>query len=411
MNFLPAKLTLLLRTWMVVSAFFLASTMAFSQNIQNVWRSSYLTNQNGFPGLAARDANSEWVMETIPGSTEVRIKHVRSGLYLHSETDATTPVLGPIQPGWWSAMWIMEPVEGQYEQFRLKNKYRGTYLHAETTTIQTGEVQPGWLSARWNISRERLANDYVRHSIASTITVANRSGYSAVVTISYILPANEPDEQGSKYHEARSFVMTKQIALAEDAYVSLPKTAVDIHITADGIACTDPLDLVASFANTAAIGGNKCYKLWGTLFGTEWADVDCSEVTQGNTGDAAFDNFFIGEAKKAGLTGGYVSVFNQSGYVAKISAVYTLPAGAADESGQLSTQPRSVTKNENIALGSTWKMSVPSAAIGIVVTVEGVACIDPLNMTLAFGTAKEANKCYKLWGTVFSTEWGNISCN
>ena len=410
MNFSFTQLPLLLRTWMVVSCFSLCAPTSFAQNIQSVWSGTFLTNNNGFPGLSTRDANSEWYLEPIEGSTEVRLKHVRSGLYLHTETDATTPVLGPVQPGWWSAMWIMEPVTGQNEQFRLKNKYRGTYLHSETGTIQTGEVQPGWLSARWVISSERLANDQVRHSLASTITVANRAGYSAAVTISYILPANQPDEQGNTTHDDRPFVMTKQIDLYQDAYVQLPLTAKSIQVIADGIACTDPLDLSVSFRNTEAVGGNKCYKLWGTLFGTEWAEVDCSEVRHEGA-VPAIDNFFFGEPKKEGLTGGYVSVFNQSGYVAKISAVYTLPAGAADESGQLSTSPRSITKNENVALGGNWIMSIPPGAIGIVVMVEGIACIDPLNMSLSFGTAKEANNCYKLWGTIFSTEWGTMDCD
>ncbi|MDX2282676.1 MAG: hypothetical protein NW241_00880 [Bacteroidia bacterium] len=400
----------LLRACLVLGCLLLAGPAAFSQStIQNAWKKTFLTNSSGFPGLSAQDANSYWVLEPISGSPEVRIKHTRSGLYLHTETDAASPVLGPIQPGWWSAMWILEPVAGAADQFRIKNKYRGTYLHNETGTIQTGQIQPGWLSARWNILRERWSND-PSTMLASTITIANRAGYSAAVSISYILPAGQPDEQGTTSYEDRPFVMTKQIALYQDAYVKLPNAATSIEVVADGIACTDALDLKASFPNTASVGGNKCYKLWGTIFSTEWAAVDCSEVKDYRA-EPVLDNFLMGEPKKTGLAGGYVSIFNQSGYVARISAVYTLPAGAADEAGQVSAQPRSVTKNETIALGSTWKMSIPSAAIGIVVSAEGVACIDPLNMTLTFGTAKDANQCYKLWGTVFSTEWGSISCN
>lgn len=403
----------LLRTSLVLSCLLLAGTMAFaqySQTIQNAWKGTFLTNQNGFPGLGTRDANGQWQLERISGSSDVRIKNLQSGLYLHSETDATTPVLGPIQPGWWSAMWVLEPVAGAADQFKIKNKYRNNYLHAETGTIQTGAVQPGWISARWIIPSEIWSTDPIRKSIASTITIANRAGYSAAVSISYILPAGQPDEQGNTSGEDRPFVMTKQIALYEDAYVSLPLAAQNIAVAADGIACHDPLDLKATFPNTAAIGGDKCYKLWGTIFGTEWAAVDCSEVKDFRA-EPAIDNFLMGEPKKAGLTGGYISVFNQSGYVAKIGAIYLLPPGAADEAGQLSNDLRTITKSETIALGSTWKMSIPPAAIGITIGVEGIGCLDALNMSIVAGTAKEINQCYKLWGTIFDTAWGPMDCN
>ena len=62
--------------------------------------------------------------------------------YVHIETGA--PQAGPIQPGWWSAMWVVEPVPGT-EFVKLRNRWKGDqYLHIETGALESGPIQPGW---------------------------------------------------------------------------------------------------------------------------------------------------------------------------------------------------------------------------------------------------------------------------
>lgn len=117
------------------------------------------------------------------------------------------------------------------------------------------------------------------------------------------------------------------------------------------------------------------------------------------TGNETIDALLQG--KKAGEksdTYGLLSIFNQSGYVASVALTYT-------EAGNL------VTKNEQITLGFTKQYQLPIGATNIVLKVEGVACVDGLGMDVKFATAKDLQKCYKLWGTIFSTEWGGIACN
>lgn len=66
---------------------------------------------------------------------------------INIETGA--PVSSETKPGWWSADWVLEPVGRDQDQVRIKNRWKGTYLHLETGTLTAGSIQPGWHSARW----------------------------------------------------------------------------------------------------------------------------------------------------------------------------------------------------------------------------------------------------------------------
>ncbi|MBC7891195.1 MAG: hypothetical protein H7Y12_03195 [Sphingobacteriaceae bacterium] len=117
------------------------------------------------------------------------------------------------------------------------------------------------------------------------------------------------------------------------------------------------------------------------------------------TGNTTLDALLQG--KKAGEKSssyGLLSVFNQAGYAASIALAYTDATGL-------------VVKNEQVALGSTKEYQIPAGATNIVMKIEGIACADPLNMEVKFANTTDLQKCYKLWGTIFKTEWGAIACN
>lgn len=132
----------------------LATQILFAQGnteIQNFWRKNYIQANAGKTSLGTQGSNAVWIVEQIANSSDVRLKHVASGSYLHAETDAKFPAVGAIQPGWLSAMWVLEPVTGT-ALVRIKNKWRGTYLHTETGALEMGTIQPGWLSAQWQFN-------------------------------------------------------------------------------------------------------------------------------------------------------------------------------------------------------------------------------------------------------------------
>ena len=67
--------------------------------------------------------------------------------FIHIEAGSVT--VGPIEPGWLSSQWQIEPVAGT-SYVRFKNLWKPeNYLHIETGILEAGPVGPGWLSAQW----------------------------------------------------------------------------------------------------------------------------------------------------------------------------------------------------------------------------------------------------------------------
>lgn len=159
-----------------------------------------------------------------------------------------------------------------------------------------------------------------------------------------------------------------------------------------------------ALGNAMAYALDKDFKLV-YLFGAEEiaASVTPKAVPEERkeklTGNTTLDALLQG--KKAGKKSsryGLLSVFNQAGYAASIALAYTDATGL-------------VVKNEQVALGKTKEYKIPASATNIVMKIEGIACADPLNMEVKFASTTDLQKCYKLWGTIFKTEWGPIACN
>jgi co-chaperonin GroES (HSP10) len=97
---------------------------------------------------------------------------------------------------------------------------------------------------------------------------------------------------------------------------------------------------------------------------------------------------------------GYLSVFNQAGYVAKITAVFYLNG-------------KKYKNTENISLGFTKEFYFPKGATNITLTVKPIATTSKLKKKWrkqTFGTANGLKKCFKIWGTIFSPQMGGIGC-
>ncbi len=90
----------------------------------------------------------------LPAQQLQRIQNrSRPDTYLHTEQGAVQA--GPIQPGWWSADWIVEPVAGEPSFVRLRNRFRpDDYVHIEHGPVTSGPLgDPGWHSAQWTVDR------------------------------------------------------------------------------------------------------------------------------------------------------------------------------------------------------------------------------------------------------------------
>ncbi len=120
--------------------------------ISNRWTKAFLHNEYRQIDLGEVQPgwwSAMWELETVEGTTFKRIKNRWTDEYLHNEYRKIE--MGEVQPGWWSAMWELETVEGTTFK-RIKNRWTGAYLHNQNGKLELGEVQPGWWSAMWTFA-------------------------------------------------------------------------------------------------------------------------------------------------------------------------------------------------------------------------------------------------------------------
>jgi hypothetical protein len=155
--------------------------------LYNRYQKGSLQMVNGKPTLSTKGNNAIWMIEKIANSAEVRIKHLPTGGYLHAETNAQIPTIGTIQPGWESARWLIEETDETF--YRIKNKWRGTYLRNETGIVELGESQPGWWGGQWL---------YMSPASMTATTTANPPTGRLKVRGVYIVPSGQQEKPGAK---------------------------------------------------------------------------------------------------------------------------------------------------------------------------------------------------------------------
>ena len=96
--------------------------------------------------------SSQWQIEPVAGTSYVRFKNLwKPENCLHIETGV--PEAGPVGPGWLSAQWQFEAVPGT-PYARIRNRLPSVrYAHVESGPIDIGQVGPGWLSAHWLLEK------------------------------------------------------------------------------------------------------------------------------------------------------------------------------------------------------------------------------------------------------------------
>jgi hypothetical protein len=88
----------------------------------------------------------------------VRIEsRTRPGWQVHLEWDTVSVSDAPA--GWWSADWVFEPT-GATNTYRIKNRYRGTYLNMEAGPLVASNVPAAFVSSQWNL--EPMGRGYYR---------------------------------------------------------------------------------------------------------------------------------------------------------------------------------------------------------------------------------------------------------
>ncbi len=175
--------------WLFFCLFLLLSSSLSAQKpieLYNRYKKGSLQMVNGKPNLTTQ-SKPIWAIEKIANSAEVRIKHLPTGGYLHAETNAQTPTIGAIQPGWESAKWLIEQTDEAF--YRIKNKWRGTYLRNETGVVELGESQPGWWGGQWL---------YMSPASMTATTTASPSTGRLKIRGVYIVPNGQQEKPQGK---------------------------------------------------------------------------------------------------------------------------------------------------------------------------------------------------------------------
>lgn len=99
-----------------------------------------ITNKNG-TGIAEMGSRpyNQWVFEKVEDNI-YRLKEVKSGKYLHIQNSKLE--VGDIQSNWWSAMWELEHVSGNYYRIKCRwNKYgQPIYLQNPKRNLTIGSL-------------------------------------------------------------------------------------------------------------------------------------------------------------------------------------------------------------------------------------------------------------------------------
>jgi len=143
----------------------------------------------------------------------------------------------------------------------------------------------------------------------------------------------------------------------------------------------------------------KAYKIqnsWGTGWGDNgytWLDYEFAKTAIKDAYVTYSDNL----DKFRVETPSYVTVYSEAGYVAWCKLSYTLPSGEKK------------VIEENLSLFFTFKKVIPPGAVNISLEVGGYAVIDKLDIKQSWNTSN-VQACYKIWGTIFDTEYGLVDC-
>jgi hypothetical protein len=104
--------------------------------------------QSGAVSISETDPawwSADWVFEPTGAASTYRIRNRWKKTYLNIEKGALES--SDVPPAFVSGHWVIEPVEGDF--YRIKNAWKSTYLHVETGKLGIGAIQPGWHSAQW----------------------------------------------------------------------------------------------------------------------------------------------------------------------------------------------------------------------------------------------------------------------
>lgn len=124
-----------------------------------------------------------WTIETVQGTKYVKIKNRWKQTFLHVEHGKLE--CSNIAPGWHSAMWEIEKVAGT-EYIRLKNRWKGTYIQLKEGNLVCSNIEKNEQGANWKLNEEKypskvsIADGYISWDKGRTLLVSENKKYNLV---------------------------------------------------------------------------------------------------------------------------------------------------------------------------------------------------------------------------------------
>ena len=143
----------------------------------------------------------------------------------------------------------------------------------------------------------------------------------------------------------------------------------------------------------------RAFKLQNS-WGTAWGDDGYGWIAYEHVPRAVFEAYVVYADRLDGYEitePNYVTVYSEAGYVATVTLTYTL---------------NGVEKKyeKNITAFFSFEHQLPKQARNVRLRVDGIAVLDPLGFDKTFNS-NSIQACYKIWGTIFDTEYGTITCS
>ena len=92
--------------------------------------------------------SAQWLTEPVSGTAYFRLKNRWKGAYLHNQNDKLE--IGPVEADWRSAIWAFAPAETQ-GFYLVQNLGNQQFLHIENGSLELSGIQPNWWSAQWKL--------------------------------------------------------------------------------------------------------------------------------------------------------------------------------------------------------------------------------------------------------------------
>lgn len=119
--------------------------------IINRYTKDKVFSYKNYPRIS-KESNEGWVLEIVDEfKWLVRFKYETSGLYMKSSLDSM--YLGSLDKDVEAALWRIEKYNDYYRIAHVKS---GLYLNTETKKLSLSKALPGWLSGHWNVERKAV---------------------------------------------------------------------------------------------------------------------------------------------------------------------------------------------------------------------------------------------------------------